>query len=342
MKFQPGDKVIVKHSNEEGEVVDIINDDMVMVEIRGVQFPAYTDQLDFPYFKWFTEKKRTPEKKGKKYIDQVPAEKHERNPVRSDVQPGVWLTFIPKFTEDEFGDEIVQLVKVYLVNGTNMDYQFHCILNYQGDPVFELKNQLYQQQDFYLTDIPFENINDSPSFGFEFSLTKPDKRKADYQEAALKLKPKQVFTKVEQLKKEGIPSFSYQLFDTYPDKIQEEKLDLGKLQKTGFKVYETSKFRDYIAPARDTIDLHIEQITANWEKLNNFEILTLQLEEFEKYYDLAVLHHQAYLTVIHGIGSGKLREEIHELLKTRKEVKSFQNTYHPAHGYGATIISFGY
>ena len=88
---------------------------------------------------------------------------------------------------------------------------------------------------------------------------------------------------------------------------------------SGFKVYEASKFREYIAPARDTIDLHIERITDSWEKLSNFEILTLQLEEFEKYYELAVLHHQPYLTVVHGIGSGKLRDEIHELLKGRKE-----------------------
>ena len=57
MKFQIGDKVLVLHSNEEGEVIDIINDKMVMIDVRGVKFPAYIDQLDFPYFKRFTEKK---------------------------------------------------------------------------------------------------------------------------------------------------------------------------------------------------------------------------------------------------------------------------------------------
>ena len=47
MKFEIGDKVVVKHSNEEGTVIDIINDNMVMVEIRGVKFPAYNDQLEY-------------------------------------------------------------------------------------------------------------------------------------------------------------------------------------------------------------------------------------------------------------------------------------------------------
>ena len=56
MKFQVGDRVLILHSNEEGEVVDIINNKMVMVDVRGVKFPPI-DQLDFPYFKNFSEKK---------------------------------------------------------------------------------------------------------------------------------------------------------------------------------------------------------------------------------------------------------------------------------------------
>jgi hypothetical protein len=57
MKYQIGDEIIVLHSNEEGKVVDIISDKMVMIEVRGVKFPAYMDQIDFPYFYRFTKKK---------------------------------------------------------------------------------------------------------------------------------------------------------------------------------------------------------------------------------------------------------------------------------------------
>ena len=108
MKFQIGDKIIVQHSNEEGEIVDIIDKKMVMVDVRGVQFPAYIDQLDFPYFKRFTEKKEDP-KKIKKYIDQVPVEKKERISKASD---GVWLTFLPIFDSDDFGDDVVETLKI--------------------------------------------------------------------------------------------------------------------------------------------------------------------------------------------------------------------------------------
>src|SRR5450432_3409487 len=65
MKFEIGDKVTVLHSNEEAEVVEMINDKMVLVDVRGVKFPAYIDQLDFPYFKRFL-KRRIPRKKKQK------------------------------------------------------------------------------------------------------------------------------------------------------------------------------------------------------------------------------------------------------------------------------------
>ena len=106
MKFQVGDRVLVLHSEEEGEVVDIINNKMVMVDVRGVKFPAYIDQLDFPYFKRFSEKKPvTQPKKSRKFIDEVPKEKK----VAVDKsQEGIWLIFIPVIDTDEFGDEVYQ------------------------------------------------------------------------------------------------------------------------------------------------------------------------------------------------------------------------------------------
>ena len=69
MKYEIGDKIIVLHTNEEGRVVDIINNEMVMIEVKGVRFPAYPDQVDFPYFKMFTEKRKTEKKKI--FIDNV-------------------------------------------------------------------------------------------------------------------------------------------------------------------------------------------------------------------------------------------------------------------------------
>src|SRR5688500_18777943 len=114
MKYQVGDKILVLHSNDEGEVIEIMNEKMVLIEVRGVKFPAYMDQIDFPYFHRFTKQKIVPEKTAPKtYIDQVPKEKLKQQPKVAD---GIWISLIPKFTNDYFGDEVVESLKVYLIN----------------------------------------------------------------------------------------------------------------------------------------------------------------------------------------------------------------------------------
>lgn len=339
MKYQIGDKVLILHSNEEAVVTDIINNKMMMVDVKGVNFPVYMDQVDFPYFKQFTEKKLFPPKKEKKFIDDVRKEKRIEINREED---GVWLTFLPVMDTDEFGDLVVEEMKLHLVNHTRLSYQFHYQLHYFGKSDFELKNTVLPFSDFYLHDVPFENLNDSPSFEFEFVLTEPDRSKAGHTEAAVKLKPKQLFARIEELKQQNKATFSQLLFEKYPDKTVEDTFELGNLAAKGYKIYEASKARQHLEPARTVVDLHIEKLTDDWKHLSNYEIMGLQLRTFEKYYDLAIAHHQPTLIVVHGVGEGVLRDEIHGLLRLKKEVKSFVNQYHPGFGYGATEIYFQY
>jgi len=87
---------------------------------------------------------------------------------------------------------------------------------------------------------------------------------------------------------------------------------------------------------------HIEKLANDWQHLSSIQKLSLQIQTFEKYIDLAIAHHLPSMVVIHGIGTGKLKEELHEILKYRKDVKSFVNQYDPRYGYGATEIFFQY
>lgn len=344
MKYQVGDKILVLHSNEEGEIVEIINNKMVTVDVGGVKFPVYMDQIDFPYFKRFSEKKLFEKKKDKKYIDDI---RKEKTVSQYKVSDGVWLAFLPVFDKNIFDDDVVKAFKLYLINQTEIPYNFFYRIFYAGNAGFELKNQLYSYTDFYLHDVAFEQMNDAPKFEFEFSLISPDKKKSAYFETSLKLKAKQLFQKIEEIKLKNEPTFSYKLFEKYPDKPIEEKHDpmaigFAKLSGAGFRIYDASKVAQHLEPARSVIDLHVEKLTDDWKHFSNLEILTLQLKTFEKYFYLATAHHQPNLIVIHGVGSGKLRDEIHEILKTKTEVKTFVNQYHPNFGYGATEIYFTY
>jgi hypothetical protein len=140
----------------------------------------------------------------------------------------------------------------------------------------------------------------------------------------------------------NLATFSQLLFDNYPDKPVEDVVELGPKAAKGYTIYNAAKDRQHLEPPRSVIDLHIEKLSDDWKHLSNYEILSLQLKTFEKYYQLSVIHHQPSLIVIHGVGEGVLRDEIHELLRLKKEVKSYVNQYHPAYGFGATEIFFQY
>ncbi len=340
MKFQIGDKVLVLHSNEEGEVVDIINNKMVMVDVRGVKFPAYIDQLDFPYFKRFSEKKLFPEKKKPKtFIDDVRKEKESKF---KQVADGAWLLFLPEFDMDEFGDDVIKNLKIHLLNHTHHGYKFDYRLNFFGKSSFDLSNEVYAFKDFYLHDVPFSDLSDNPIFSFDFSLLSPDKGKADHFEASIKIKPKQLFLKIEELKQKGEATFSYQLFKDYPDRPIDAAPIISTPVSDNYKIYDAAQARQHLEPAKHELDLHIERLTGDWQNLSSLEKLTLQLETLEKYVDLAIAHHLTSMIIIHGVGTGKLRDEVHEVLKYRRGIKTFVNQYDPRFGYGATEVYFEY
>lgn len=337
MKYQPGDKILILLTDEEGTVLEIVNEKMVLVEVKGVKFPIYTDQIDFPYFKMFSQKTQAGKKKV--HIDQV--QKEKARPKQKEGH-GVSLSFIPVFDKDIFDDDIVEKFKLYLINQNETAYNFTYDLMIGGQSEFRLKNNIEPLSDFYLHDVKFEDLSDSPRFEFEFALKEPDKRKAPYFETSLKLKAKQLFKKIEEIQLKNEPGFSYVLLEEYPDRVEEEKVDLGKLGNAGFRIYDAHKIRQNLEPAKSVVDLHIEKLTDSWKHLSNFEILSMQLKAFEKYYELSVTHRQPVLTIIHGVGTGKLRDEIHDILRLKKEVKSFVNQYSHLYGYGATEIYFEY
>lgn len=86
-----------------------------------------------------------------------------------------------------------------------------------------------------------------------------------------------------------------------------------------------------------TVDLHFEGMNS---ETGEGEILRHQLELFEKALDNALFTNARSLKVIHGIGKGKLRMEIHKRLGQRTDVKYFEDTDKERFGFGSTIIYF--
>ena len=62
------------------------------------------------------------------------------------------------------------------------------------------------------------------------------------------------------------------------------------------------------------------------------------LPVIDKFLDDACLTHMEKVTIIHGKGTGALRNGIHQFLKKHKHVKSFRAGEYGEGEYGVTIV----
>ena len=344
MKYQIGDRVMLLHSGEEGNLVEFINNKMVVVDVDGVTFPVFLDQIDFPYFKKFSEKKPDPGKKvlPKQRIEDI---KTEKPAAKYAVAEGIWLAFLPVFDKDVFDEDIVEYFRLSLVNQTADALRFEYEFNRGGEPSFTLRNEILPFGDFYLHDVPIEEMNDAPRFVFVLMLKDQDRKRAPHFEFTLKVRAKQLFQRIEEMRAQQKAHFSYLLLDQWPARAEEQPkndFDVDLLKKAGFNVRADKSRSAHLPPPQSVVDLHIEKITEEWKQMTPIEIMDAQLGTFSRHLESSIAHHQPKLTVIHGNGSGRLRDEVHQLLRSRAEVKSFVNQFHPLFGYGATEIYFQY
>lgn len=89
----------------------------------------------------------------------------------------------------------------------------------------------------------------------------------------------------------------------------------------------------------DEIDLHIEELMENFSGMSKHEILLAQISACRKKIESCILNKTQKLLVIHGIGSGRLKEEVIKLVSEYEHLR-----WKPAspqfHGAGAMNIFF--
>ena len=85
------------------------------------------------------------------------------------------------------------------------------------------------------------------------------------------------------------------------------------------------------------IDLHLEKLVDNEERLSDGEKLTFQLDYFERMLNTAIRLRKRKLVVIHGVGEGILREEVRKVLQYYEGCR-FDDADPRRYGYGATAI----
>lgn len=84
------------------------------------------------------------------------------------------------------------------------------------------------------------------------------------------------------------------------------------------------------------VDLHINQLTKSTRGMDNFDMVTLQLNTAKSKLEYAIQKRISKLVFIHGVGAGVLKSELNYLLN-KYPVKYYDASY-KKYGLGATEV----
>lgn len=319
-----GDKVRSIKGSEEGVVVNILSDQEVELEIEdGFRIPYRAKDLVVVSSEEQRAFSNEPTASQGKNVSKSP------KPITAD--KGVYLSFIPRND---------QLLEVFLVNNTDLlhlysfggnhkdGYEgiFHGLLDARSyQKVHELSVQGFESWPMLVVHaIPYRAGHDS--------YREPWVKKLRFRA--------QSFFKME--KKTPLINQKGYLFQLDVDNQAVQEETKQKLEGA-FKANDPEvqpKMTDLVQKyqVQKEVDLHIEHIVAEPEKLSSNEMFAMQVETFEKSLDRAIVSGAEEIVFIHGVGNGKLKTEIQKRLSKNQHVEFFNDAKREKFGYGATAV----
>jgi DNA-nicking Smr family endonuclease len=312
-----GDRVRLLHGNEEGVITKISSGGRMEIEIEdGFQIPAMKNEVvlvsasEKQYF-------------GGGKTSEISTPTMSTKP-GSSKEEGLFLAYFPINDKDH---------SIYLINATDRDYIVLVSEIYGPNSKTLLAGELSAKSSQKVSEKSIADFEDWPPLLTQFfPIHKTTEKTQPSFERRLKFKASAFFKskgRAPLLDKNG---YVFSMMD------QTKEIDIRKLnEELNSENSQNTERYPYQRPARE-IDLHIEKLTPDHEKMSNSEMLKLQMETFEKNLDNAIASGMDEITFIHGIGNGVLSKEIHKYLSGLGNIKYFQDTQKSRFGYGATLV----
>lgn len=348
MLFTEGTKVRFKNTGDRGVITAILDAEMVnvLLDEDDMEISAFVENLErvtddpLPHQKPIKAKFVTP----KKSPPTPTLPQHELDSQYFILKSlGIQLAFDPELQ----ADGVTNNYQIYLINDTQYDALFTFTMELKDVTPKTLNGKIDSVSYVHLGEMRFSHLNESPKIKIEcWQITTEGtggKLSKD-----LKIKPKQFFKNTRTAPLLNRQVHWYQIFENFDKdkKIIEDDLKTytqinGRKPKKSASNYRKVNGAEPMELANFTneIDLHIENLTSN-TKLGNSEILRMQLKHFDAFLEKALRLGVNNIFVIHGLGKGKLKNEIATRLFNHPHVKTFRNEYHPRYGFGATEVIF--
>lgn len=249
---------------------------------------------------------------------------------------GMNLVFVPI---RDISEETISY-DLYLINETDHSFDLEYTFFLSNDTYFQDELNIESSGIKYIHSLLLDELNELPRMSCNFRISGSSKPVLP---CMLKIRPKAFFKRflntqwfdtsvcVYELFNEFILPAPPQSHEAITQKLKEKKSFEPKGQGQNISLADKAGFKDYI-------DLHLEKLRPGIHREKKDIALLIQMEAFQKFLDTAIEIELKTVYVIHGVGEGKLKKEIHAQLKTHPYVWKYVNEYHPKYGYGATEI----
>ncbi|MCP9235362.1 Smr/MutS family protein [Lewinella sp. JB7] len=331
MNFKVGDRVIMSRTQKTGTVSSLLGNDLFQVRLDGGlgYLPAPSHALSLI--------------SG----DTAPAAPPRTAPIQRDSQhdTGVQLAFDPIFN----GDGDPESYQLYLINGTGSKLLYE-IKVHTGSTKRAAKFgplAAYDKLKFEL--IPYHWLNERLTVDLDVRATvEGGTGPRHFQQ--LKIKPKQFFSSYREVPELSRGAHVYAIFPKLDARSVADRSSGPSLRELTRAQLKKQQPVPAAPPAEnpllarsefnDTLDLHLSALVDDPASVPKQEALAVQMRAFDAYMDQALRLDVKQVYVLHGVGDGILKAEVHKRLKHVPFVRKFHNSYHPKYGYGATEVLF--
>ncbi|MEM7102659.1 MAG: Smr/MutS family protein [Bacteroidota bacterium] len=260
------------------------------------------------------------------------------------MKEGIFLGFEP---QSNVAGEISRY-QVWLINTSGYDMVYSILFTLKTGTRKSLNGKLDNKKAESIGYLQKDQLNDGPVYNFDCrAITTQGTGKK--QQKAIKVKAQQFFKKVGFLPVVKMEGHIYELFNesgsapsvkpapslkAYTKKFIKERPPETQLEEQLLNLYNIEERASF----ESKVDLHIEKLTKDFRRLSNSEILALQMRHFKSFMADAIRLGMEEVIIIHGKGSGRLRDHIWKALDDYPEVEGKEGGYHEGFEFGATRV----
>jgi hypothetical protein len=357
MQYKIGDRVKFLSESGGGIIRKIISANLVSVETDdGFEIPTSTREI-------LLMQSETPSERL--FERQFSAETNRKQEIAEDIEPTIQksknetISNLIVYPADRKPDDyqlsiafvpvqqnlpISGDLSIYLMNFSSYEVVFS-IHHQQQNAFYELKSgQLPAFSKFLIAQIQREELESYTNAHIQCLIVQHQSKRlmapvsVDMQIKASKFYKESAYSQDRFLHQSGL---IYKLFD-FKNVPVINQLSLQKeVDVLAIKSVKAAKndaiVKHKTAKDKAVVDMHIWELVEDHSRLTNLEMLNVQLDYFEQCLQSAIDHKLRTVVFIHGVGTGKLKEEIKQIMDQKDFLK-----YRPASmsefGVGATQV----